>query len=128
MPEESLLYLGACIRKARTDLGLTQEKLSEQTGVSLRHIANIEKGHMNPSYEILKLLIRRLGISADMLFFPDYNGQNTALLEFMEKYNACSEDDRQILLKTLYCLSDELLRRSSLPEKRLREEKASKTR
>lgn len=128
MPEESLIHLGSCIRKARTDLGLTQENLSEQTGVSLRHIANIEKGRMNPSYEILRLLIRRLGISANLLFFPDYTGQSTELLEFMEKYDACSEDDRQILLRTLRCLSDELLRRSSLPEKRLIEKKADKTR
>lgn len=128
MPEESLIYLGNCIRKARTDLGLTQENLSEQTGVSLRHIANIEKGRMNPSYEILKLLIKRLGISADLLFFPDFSEQATELFEFMQKYDACSEDDRQILLKTLYCLSDELLRRSSFPEKQLREKKADKTR
>lgn len=128
MPEESLMHLGNRIRKARTDLGLTQENLSEQTGVSLRHIANIEKGRMNPSYEILRLLIRRLGISANSLFFPDNTGQSTEILEFMEKYEACSEDDRQILLKTLYCLSDELLRRSSLPEKRLRDKTADKTR
>lgn len=111
MPETSLKHLGACIRKARTDLGLTQEKLSEQSGVSLRHIANIEKGRMNPSYEIMRLLIGRLGISADILFHPDYSDQDSEFLQFMGKYNACSEEDRKILIRTLNCLSDELLRR-----------------
>lgn len=121
MPEESLKYLGSRIRKARTDLGLTQEKLSEQSGVSLRHIANIEKGRMNPSYEILRLLIGRLGISADLLFYPDNTEQDTELLEFVGKYNACSKEDRQILLRTLNCLSDELLRRSLSQKTRLNE-------
>lgn len=127
MPEELLIYLGTCIRKARTDLGLTQEKLSEQTGVSLRHIANIEKGRMNPSYEILRLLIRRLGVSTEILFYPDCSEQDAELLKLVGKYNACSDEDRQILLRTLNCLSDELMRRSSLSETRSKE-KADMTR
>lgn len=129
MPDDSLQYLGACIRKARLAFGLTQEKLSEQSGVSLRHIANIEKGRMNPSYEILKRLVDRLGISADMLFHPDYSKPDAAFLEFMGKYRACSEEDQKILLHTLNCLSDELLSRLALTQtKAEKTEKADGTR
>ncbi len=112
MQEDMLKHLGRCIREARNAYGLTQEELSEQSGVSVRHIANIEKGRLNPSYEIIKLLIKRLGISAETLFYPDIPKQDEELNQFIGKYHACSKEDRQILLKTLNCLSDELLSRS----------------
>ncbi len=44
MPEDVLKYMGSCFHKARMDLGLTHEQLSVESGVSLRHIADIEKG------------------------------------------------------------------------------------
>lgn len=56
MPEDMLQYLGAFIRKSRKDCELTQEELAEQSGVSARHIAKIEKGQINPSYEVLATL------------------------------------------------------------------------
>ena len=44
MPEDILSVLGSRLRKARNDRDFTQERLSEVSGVSARHIANIEKG------------------------------------------------------------------------------------
>ena len=66
MPENALKHLGNCIRTARNECGLTQQELADQTGRGLRHIQNIEKGKINPSYEVLSVLIKRLGISADI--------------------------------------------------------------
>lgn len=123
MPEPLLTHLGFCIHRARADLGLTQETLSEQTGISVRHIANIEKGRMNPSYEILKLLIGRLGISADLLFHIHNIEQDTEFLEFVGKYNACTEGNRRILFRTLNCLADELLQHQVLPKRKPEEMK-----
>lgn len=109
MPEDMLQYLGSCIRESRKGCGLTQEELSEQTGVSARHIAKIEKGQMNPSYEILNLLIKRLGISGETLFHPDISEQDEELNQFIGKYLSCSEEKRKILIRTLNCLANELL-------------------
>lgn len=97
---------------ARIAYALTQEELAEQSGVSVQHIANIEKGRLNPSYEIIKSLINRLGVSVETLFYPDIPKQDAELNEFIGKHHACSNEDRQILLRTLNCLSDELLSRS----------------
>jgi len=47
---------------------------------------------------------------------PDIPKQEIELNEFISKYHARSEEDRKILLRTLNCLSDELLRRSALSE------------
>ena len=70
MPEDILSVLGSRLRKARNDRDFTQERLSEVSGVSARHIANIEKGDVNPSFEILHTLIKALGVSFDSIFDP----------------------------------------------------------
>ena len=53
MPDDVLKRLGSRMQAARKDCGLTQDELSAASGVSVRHIAKIEKGVMNPSFEIL---------------------------------------------------------------------------
>lgn len=57
MPVDILKHLGSCLKKARKERHLTQELLSEKTGISVRHIAKIEKGVMNPSFEVLYALL-----------------------------------------------------------------------
>ena len=50
MPNSDLQVLGEKVCKERKLAGLTQEQLAECCHVSTKHIANIEKGSMNPSY------------------------------------------------------------------------------
>ena len=63
MPVDELTALGQKMRQARKNAGLTQQELSDQSHVSVKQIANIEKGKMNPSYLILRALARVLHIS-----------------------------------------------------------------
>ena len=65
MPVDELTALGQKMRQARKNAGLTQQELSDQSHVSVKQIANIEKGKMNPSYLILRALARVLHISLD---------------------------------------------------------------
>ncbi len=44
------------MRESRKKKDLTQQELSDLSHVSVKQIANIEKGHMNPSFLILKAL------------------------------------------------------------------------
>lgn len=60
MPVDELTALGQKMRQARKNAGLTQQELSDQSHVSVKQIANIEKGKMNPSYLILRALARVL--------------------------------------------------------------------
>ena len=115
MPEDMLQYLGAFIRKSRKDCELTQDELAEQSGVSARHIAKIEKGQINPSYEVLATLKTRLGFSGETLFHPELE-QDDEINQFIGKYLACSERDRKILIKTLNCLANELLCKTDTSE------------
>ena len=115
MPEDMLQYLGAFIRKSRKDCELTQDELAEQSGVSARHIAKIEKGQINPSYEVLATFKTRLGFSGETLFHPELE-QDDEINQFIGKYLACSERDRKILIKTLNCLANELLCKTDTSE------------
>ena len=70
MPNSDLKVLGEKVRKERKLAGLTQEQLAERCHVSTKHIANIEKDSMNPSYEILLAIARVLPVSLDALITP----------------------------------------------------------
>ena len=54
MPIDDLTALGQKMREARKNKELTQQELSDLSHVSVKQIANIEKGKMNPSYLILR--------------------------------------------------------------------------
>lgn len=51
------------IQKRRKILQITQEDLSEISGVSLRTIKAIESGDANPTLEILSKVLKPLGLS-----------------------------------------------------------------
>ena len=112
-PSKQLQYLGKCISKARKGSGLTQQELADQCHRGLRHIQNIEAGIANPSYEVLYDLVHRLGTSADILFFPTLEQSEEEVRHLLSKITACTEDERQIILKTLDCLAEQFLNRRS---------------
>ena len=60
MPIDDLTALGQKMREARKNKDLTQQELSDLSHVSVKQIANIEKGKMNPSYLILRALAKVL--------------------------------------------------------------------
>lgn len=68
MPESDLTFLGMRIRAARKACDLTQQELADQTGLAIKTVQDIEHGVKNPTYETIALLIKRLGISASVLF------------------------------------------------------------
>lgn len=86
-------------------------KSLDQTGRGLRHLQDIEKGRKNPSYDVLASFIKRLGISANELFYPDASEQEKQVQHFMGKFLACTEDERQIILKTLDYMAEQFISR-----------------
>lgn len=84
-----------------------QQDLADQTHVAIKTIQMIEK--INPSYEILYPLIKRLGISANTLFNPEISDTNEEIQRFIGKFQACTPENRKILLNTLDYLAEQLL-------------------
>ena len=109
MPEDILSVLGSRLRKARNDRDFTQERLSDVSGVSARHIANIEKGDVNPSFEILHTLIKALGVSFDSIFDPADEQLETDIQEITGLYRACPEQGRRLILVSIRAMARELM-------------------
>ena len=67
--------LGDAIRSARMKKGYTQEALSEQLGITLVHLANIEGSRRKPSVPLLFQMMELLDFSVDALVFPERERQ-----------------------------------------------------
>ena len=55
--------IGAMLRQARTDAGLTLQQLAEQSGINYTIISKIEAGKRNPSISLICDLANALGLN-----------------------------------------------------------------
>ena len=108
MPNSVLPVLGERLKKARKDRGLTQEQLAERAGLSTRHIAKIEKGDVNPSFEVLSTLVKTLGVSFDAIFDPASEQVEADLQEIAGLYRACPEQGQRMILAAVRAMVNEL--------------------
>lgn len=108
MPNDVLSVLGARIKAARKERGLTQERLAEQVGLSTRHIANVEKGDTNPSFEVLSTLVKALGVSVDAVFNPAGDEVEAEIQEIAGLYRACPEQGQRLILAAIRAMANEL--------------------
>lgn len=69
IPIETVLKTN--IRKLRTELGWSQEKLAEKINVSPSHITQIENGNRSPSIETIAKISNAFGVEYSDLFFPN---------------------------------------------------------
>lgn len=113
MPNNVLPVLGERLKKARKDCDLTQEQLAERTGLSTRHIAKIEKGDVNPSFEVLSTLVETLGVSFDAIFNPASEQVEAELQEIAGLFRACPEKGQRLILAVVRVLTHEMMDESS---------------
>lgn len=102
--------LASAVREARTELGLSQEKLAEILNTDSRTILNIEAGHGNPKFEKLYPLIVYLKIPAGKIFNPDYKDETPNLQKLLSLQKDCTEQEASDLLPMVRYLLD-LLRK-----------------
>lgn len=98
--------LASAVREARTELGLSQEKLAEILNIDSRTILNIEAGRGNPKFEKLYPLITYLKIPADTIFYPDTETKQRNLQRLLTTLKDCTEQEADALLPmVLYVLN-----------------------
>ena len=98
MPIDDLAALGQKMRIARKEKELTQQELADLSHVSIKQIAKIEKGKINPSYLILKALAKVLSISLDSLINPDVSPEEEGFNQMKMLYCNCPSEMRTTLL------------------------------
>ena len=112
MPNEVLVEGGARLRAIRKERGYTQEQLAELTNLSTRHIAGIEKGEANPSFEVLYTITTVLGTSFDAIFNPADEQAEREIQEISGLYRACPEQGRRLILVSTRAMAQELMNSS----------------
>ena len=109
MPMDIRTYLGNRVQQARKACKLTQQELSDQTGVSIKMIQGIESGSVNPSYGILFPIVNRLGLTTSNLFNVEPDENEEEINRFLGKFRACSRANQMVLPNMLDFLAEQLL-------------------
>lgn len=77
--------IGLCIKQQRQKLGMTQEELSELSGVSRVSIGNYERGDREPTVSIAIAIAESLGVTFEELVFA--KTENTFKAELGKTYD-----------------------------------------
>ena len=113
MTDNAVELLGKTIRQQRKLHRLTQQELADLTGISRRHIANIESGKINASFEVVMSLVTKLNISLDNIVFANIgnetNESQEAFQDIAVKLSKCSHEQQQLVLKTINYMLNEML-------------------
>ena len=62
--------LGANLRRARADRGLSQEDFALQSGIDRTYVSGIERGVRNPTVTVIARLAKALDIELHELLLP----------------------------------------------------------
>lgn len=69
--------LGSILKATQIEKGLTREQLAEIISITPRYLMSIENENKKPSYDVLFRLVRELSISADTIFYPEFQHVDT---------------------------------------------------
>lgn len=62
---------GSVVRRYRRQLGLSQAELGKKVGRTKQWVSELERGHINISYDMARALANVFGRTPDALFLPD---------------------------------------------------------
>lgn len=99
--QECSQRLADAIKKARLELGLTQEQVAEKSGTDVRTIINMEQGRGNPKLETLFPLIRALKMDSREIFDAVSNLDAPSIRHLHLLVDDCSEDEAATLLSVM---------------------------
>lgn len=107
MPDYSR-SLGDAVKRARGDLGLTQQEVADAADIDVRTVLNIENYKGNPKLEVLYPLIRVLKLDAKEIFYPELQRESPALRQLRFLVEECSETEAETIIPILRTVLDAL--------------------
>jgi transcriptional regulator with XRE-family HTH domain len=100
--------LGSVIKAARLEKNITQAQLSAQLGITTRHLISIENNKRKPSYDLLFQLIRELEISANAIFYPEFENRELQAEKLKILIDKCDEKEVGDIITTLQILLEKI--------------------
>ena len=102
--ENIMARLGGAIKTARIEKHLTQKELAKQLSISTHYLMSIENKQQIPSCDLLFRIIRELEISADTIFYPEYEHDHALVGKLRILLSRCDEKDINVIIATLQSL------------------------
>lgn len=93
--------LGDTVRRARTELGLTQSQVADLVDIDTRTVIHIENYKANPKMEVMFPLVRALRIDAREIFNPELERSSPAIRQLRFLIEDCSEQEAAALIPAL---------------------------
>ena len=111
MADETLGRLGKRARQIRKERNMSQQSVADKSGLALRTVSRIERGLMNPSFEVLSTLASALGTSLkNLLTYPEEDN-DADTQELLDLYRACPKQEQRLILAVTRTMTRELLER-----------------
>lgn len=111
--------IGKRIREKRTLLGITQQKLSELSGVEPSNISHIERGATKLSLPTLIKIANALGTSVDELLCDNiYKSKDIFVEQIADQIDGCSEYEIAIIADMVKALKISLRDREKVFDNR----------
>lgn len=92
--------IGARIKEARLNAGLTQEELAKELEITKGAVANYETGVSSPKMNILYKIFDVLDVNANYLFQDEMSAETKDQI-LLEKYHNADEGTRNSIDKLL---------------------------
>ena len=93
------------IKAFRKTAGMSQKELSDKLYIHVTHLSKIENGHLIPSIDIVRRLMKVFAVSADQLLNEDENSvmdiQQHEMNEQLALINQLDEDEKNALIKII---------------------------
>ncbi len=96
--------MGSTVKSARIAKGLTRERFAEVIKITPRYLMSIENEHKKPSFNVLYKLVRELGISADIIFYPEMTSNNADTENLIKLLYLCSQHEINVVTATVEAL------------------------
>ena len=90
--------LAKSVKKARNELGLTQQQVADMIHCNSRTILKIENCQGNPKMETIFPLIRALKIDAREIFNPELERESPAIRRLRYEVEDCTEQEAATLI------------------------------
>ena len=99
--------VGKVLKNYRVSHKLTQEKMAEQLGISVKYISRIENGNGGVKLETLVNYMNLLGIVPNILFQDLIKNSNAQLqIQLSDKISSLSKEKVEFLLEFIDLLAD----------------------
>ncbi|MFT7433488.1 MAG: transcriptional regulator with XRE-family HTH domain [Alphaproteobacteria bacterium] len=114
-PDPVDLYVGSRVRMRRTVLGLSQEKLADQLGITFQQVQKYENGSNRVGSSRLYAISRILSVPVSFMFDGYDDSGKLIVSEEVSRFDKQMRSRETIeLMKSYYSIKDEHLRRKVL--------------